>query len=40
MHNIAVTFNHTPVLQKVKNSEFSKRLDAVSIDFGFYKIQY
>ena len=41
MHNIAVTFNLTPVLQKkAKNSEYSKRLEAVSIDFDFYKIQY
>ena len=38
IHNIAVTFNLTPVLQKVQNSEFSKRLEAVSIDFD--KIQY
>ena len=40
MHNIAVTFNLAPVLQKSKNSEFSKRLEAFSIDFDFYKIQY
>ena len=40
MHNIAVTFNLTPVSQKVEKSEFSKRLEAVSIAFNFFKIQY
>ena len=38
-HNIAVPFNLTPVLQTSKNSKFSKRLEAVSIDFDFYKIR-
>ena len=40
MHNIAVTFNPTPYLLNSKNSEFSKRLEAVSFDFDFYKMQY
>ena len=37
-HNLAVTFTLTPVLQKVKNNKFSKILEAVSIEFVFYKI--
>ena len=39
MHNLAVTFTLTPVLQKVENRKLSKRLEAFSIEFDFYKIQ-